>query len=99
MLSFTGWEIRKPVVLITISSHPVTAGNQPWDKAKANDGNLDSGLNLEGAVGQSTLKFNLLLIVYSSFDLSFLLFLAGSILTSVGMLHAYLKPCYVKKYK
>lgn len=48
MLSFTGWEIRKLVVLLTISSHPVTAGNQPWDKAKANDGNLDSGLNLEG---------------------------------------------------
>lgn len=29
MLSFTGWEIRKLVVLITISSHPVTAGNWP----------------------------------------------------------------------
>lgn len=43
-------------------------------------------------MGQPTLKFNLLLIVYGSFDLSFLLFLAGSILTSVGMLYAYLKP-------
>lgn len=44
-------------------------------------------------MGQPTLKCNLLLIVYSSFDLSFLLFLAGSILTSLGMLYAYLKPC------